>query len=526
MRLLREYLIESPLGRFRKTVRPDRPEWFDQQTSFFLPNAKVAIAMGGNRSGKTFTASMKTADLILWRQPPPWKNTPFVIVSDTLEQTCDICWAQNLEAIIPPDKIQSISWHDRAKNHPSRVTMKADWTERPGCNWVLEFHALKQGRRNLQGRKIGGCWFSEQFEWPIFDEVLRGCAHTWFDGAQFAEFTPIEPKLCAAVERRRKQAMKSGALPGWKFFRLNTEANKAHLDPGWFASWFSQMDPSVRDTRMTGAMPIFAGLVYPSFNPDVHVLDDDDWRRVTGKPFPGTADAAWTANTEGAGRYVLGNHDEMKTAFPLNIRHSRGADWGFTKENAFVVLWGFRDGTGRWFIYDEMYDPANSRTCDRIEEIKNRWPWYSSLPDIYGLTHCDASRPDLILEFNVADIPSVGATHRIESGVEAVKNLLSIERIGDQAGRSKLETQLYIYGPNCPHLIDEITQYQYIQGTENSKNPRPGKPVPNPWNDHCLDSLRYLIWGNRSHTTNDTAESLFVAGAHDRHGVHGARRRH
>lgn len=514
--------MSGPLRQF--SPRPDRPEDFDQQTSFVGRNAKVAIAAGGNRSGKSFSAAMKCADLVLWQQEPPWKNTPFVIVSDTLETTCDICWSQNLEALIPPDQIEHIAYHNRGKNHPSRITLLQKW-KTPGVNWVIEFHALGQGRRNLQGRKIGGCWFSEQFEWPIFDEVLRGCAHTWYDGAQFAEFTPVDPRLCSAVEQRRKLAMK-GLLPGWKFYRLNTNMNRHNVDAGWFKSWFSQLDPSIRETRLTGALPIFKGLVYPHFNPDIHILDDAGWERVTGKPFPGTEDRSkWEPNTEGAGRYTLSDHFGMKAAFPFHIQHFRGVDWGFTHDNAFVCLWAFKDGSGRWFIYDEFYEDFCGRTADRIEEIKTRWPWNNDFADIYGQAFCDSSRPDLINEFNLSGIPAHGATHQIEHGVECVRNQMAVSRVGDHSGREKLETRFYIYGPNCPHLLDEITQYQYVEGNSTGKNPRPGKPIPNDWNNHCLDAMRYVIYGNRVPGGDIGPSSIFVAGDPGRHGVRGGGRR-
>lgn len=502
---------------YRFAPRPDRPEQYDQQTSFCGRNAKVAIAAGGNRSGKTFSAAQKTGRLLLWDQPPPWEDTPFVIVSNTYEQTCDICWKQNLSKIIPRDQIKHISWHSQKDNRPSRVVLK-DWPGRPGKNWVIEFHAVAKGRQKLQGQKIGGCWFSEQFPWEVFDEILRGCGHTWYDGAQFAEFTPLDADLCVAVERRRKDAI-AGTLPGWKFYRLNTACNQGHLDAGWYKTWFSQLDASVRETRMTGAMPLFKGAIYPHFNPEIHVLDDAGWKRVTGKPFPGADDPKRENKSDPAGRYLLSSHFELKAAFPANVRHRRGVDWGFSADHPFVTEWGFTDGTGRWFIYDELYDPTCSRTVERIEEIKLRWPWEPNLASIYGQTYGDPSRPDLIDEFNYGGIPCSGADNSVDEGIEYMRNLMAVQREGE-----KLATKLYIYAPNCVKLVEQLQQYRWVEGISSGKNPHVARPVPLKWNDDCADSLRYLCFSDRAMPGDTGPSSAFVAGDPGRHGVHGGGR--
>lgn len=505
---------------------PDRPEKYSQQTSFFGRNGKVQIAMGGNRSGKSYVAAMKCAKLLLWDQPPPWKDTPFVIVSNTYEQTCDICWKQNLSKIIPPSQITHPSWHNKADNRPSHVYLK-EWPNRPGKNWVIEFHAVAKGRQKLQGQKIGGCWFSEQFPWEVFDEILRGCGHTWFDGAQFAEFTPIEADLCVAVENKRNAAAK-GDLPGWKFYRLNTDDNKHNLNENWYKTWLMQLDPSVRETRMTGAIPLFRGAIYPHFSPDIHVLDDAGWLRVTGKRFPGTERDPKTGlrrdgrgkdlNLPETGRYLLSDHFEMKAAFPLNVAHRRGVDWGFSEDHPFCTVWGFKDGTGRWFIYDELFDPSCSRTSDRIAEIKNRWPWENNLATIYGPTYADPSRIDLIDEFNCGGIPCDGADNSVDTGIETMRNLMAVQRFGD-----KLETKLYIYGPNCPKLIEHLRQYRWVEGVNTGKNPHVARPVPLKHFDDLCDALRYMCHSDRSHMIDEIPPGMTVSGDGSRHGVWSAR---
>ena len=64
--------------------RKDQHERFDQQTSFFNSAAHgVIFLVGGNGAGTTETALAKAAKFVLSEQPPPRKDTPFWIISNS-----------------------------------------------------------------------------------------------------------------------------------------------------------------------------------------------------------------------------------------------------------------------------------------------------------------------------------------------------------------------------------------------------------------------------------------------------------
>ena len=221
---------------------------------------------------------MKCASFLL-NTKPPRKDTPFWIISELYYQSMGVCWAEKLNGrqFLPDAEIDfdRIVWHKPSLNWPFYVPLKPF----PGTNknWLLEFKSYGQGRAAMQARSIGGFWFSEQFPWELFVEVLRGCRDYMFRGGQFAEFTPINPDLCIAMEKILDKPPK-----GWGSYRLSTEENRPNLAPEWYDSFQSSVPQEMIQTRFYGALATFEGAIFQSFSPDVHVTDDDAMARLPG----------------------------------------------------------------------------------------------------------------------------------------------------------------------------------------------------------------------------------------------------
>ena len=151
--------------------------------------------------------------------PPPRPDTPFWVISEQYYQACSVCWKEKLcdQQFLPPCNVDwdRIQWFKPNLGWPFIVPLiKNEF----GNNWMLEFKSFGQGRAAMQARSIGGFWFSEQFPWELFVETLRGCREYMFRGGQFAEFTPIDPELCVAIEKQLDNPPR-----GWKFYRLNVD---------------------------------------------------------------------------------------------------------------------------------------------------------------------------------------------------------------------------------------------------------------------------------------------------------------
>jgi phage terminase large subunit-like protein len=262
--------------------RPDRPELFDQQTSYVEANDVVSFFVAGNGSGKTSASAYKCAQFLLHKQPPPRKDTPFWVITNTMQVAGEVLWKEKLlgDGHLPGCEIDwsRVSWANKKANHPSMVPL-LPWPEerggKPDCNWQIEFKSFEMGRQSLQSASIGGFWFSEQFPVGLFTETMVRCRDYLFPGGQFAEFTPLEPDLCVWLEQLLEEVP-----PGWGFYRGNTECNRENLAPNAIEAFMATVPDELIGTRLRGDLATFEGAIYPGFNVAVHVVPDDLLRKI------------------------------------------------------------------------------------------------------------------------------------------------------------------------------------------------------------------------------------------------------
>lgn len=460
--------------------RPDNVANFDQQASFCHNLDPVSFMVGGNAAGTTEAAAYKTAQFLLRQQPPPRKNTPFWVISNTYDQVCGVCWDEKLygHGHIPECEVQwdQVGWLDKKQGYPRSVPLKP-WPGEPHKNWKLEFKSYEQGRRALQARSIGGFWFSEQFPLDLFLETLRGCRDCMFPGGQFAEFTPIDPELCIWVE-----TVMENPPEGWRFYRANTECNKANLAPGWYEQFFATVPDELVATRQTGELASFEGVIYQSFSRAVHTFDG-------------------------------------KIDFPPACTHVMGTDWGASEEHAHCTIFAYMDGMGSWTIYDEYYSVDQSKiTADHVAEIQGKckaWGWpeqiirqrdangngngnqrISDQHLYYRGNFADPSRPGEINEFSRRGIPTSGASNAVYEGINAVRSLLKCHPVTGEPGLRIHE--------RCKMTIEQMRKYRWKKGRRPTAgtflNPQVAAPVPLKRDDDCCDALRYAIYTLLKHS--------------------------
>lgn len=436
--------------------RPDNPDMLDEQSSFCNSRDDMSFLIGGNAAGTTEAAAYKTGQFLLHVQPPPRHDCPFWVLAPTYDLSIGTCWVDKLlgHGHIPRNEVQwnRISWYDKAKGYPARVPLRPWPGQSEENNWCIEFKSYEQSREAFQAASIGGFWFSEQFDWRIFEEVFRGCRDYYHPGGYFAEFTPIDPVLALDVEK-----VMENPPPKWGFYRCNTRLNTA-LAPGWLDQFESIIPDEMIDTRITGAFANFEGVIFPTFSKDVHVVTD------MYKPDP----------------YAI---------------HYRGIDWGSTDEHPTTCTFGCIDQKGTWFVYDEYWNnsqvPSMEDHFHRIisKSLSLGYPPIGSDSHWYAEAYCDPQRPDLVAQLASMGVNAVPATNDVLPGINTIKCKLKVDRV---TGR----TNLYIH-ERCKHLIEEMRKYRWMRGRAPTngavRNPAVAHPAPVKRDDDTVDAMRYMI---------------------------------
>lgn len=436
--------------------RPDDVLAGDEQAGFFECDKLISVALGGNGSGKTYTAAQKCVEFVR-KTPPPVVDTPFWVIGNTYELSCGSCWFQKLKNIIPREWVDwdRITWKSVNRQWPFSVPL-FPW-EPGGGNWILEFKSYEQGRELMQAAAIGGAWFTEQFPYEIFEEVLRGAREYGFPGSIFCEQTPVDPEKSVQL-----QTIFEGWSAGdqkyknWAFFHINTEvAMKAgHVDEAWYETYFGSISEEMLETRKLGMFASFEGAIYQSFKPKIHLVDSAD----LGEP-------------------------------PQGVFHYRSIDWGASEEHPFVCLWGFKDTLGNWVIYDEYW--SNSQTIlwqEHADEILSRVDWQNH--GYHRQSYADPSRPDLFREFAAYGIHLSAANNAVYEGIESVRRALRLHKVTNQPG-------LIIVRDKCPKLARQMSTYRWEHSSGAGTNPKAAKPVPLKRDDDSVDALRYLVHSER-----------------------------
>jgi hypothetical protein len=242
-----------------------------------------------------------------------------------------------------------------------------------------------------------------------------------------------------------------------------------------------------RETRMTGQFPTYAGAVYANFNPAIHVID------IASHPIPSGA------------------------------QHRRSIDWGSGPDNPFGCLWGYKNGVGQWFIYDEYYSNDLSRSViDHLCLIQDQWPWPTPSP-FYGTTWCDPSgtaflriasrlseyvrgRPGTYRNMDV-----LGANNSVIPGIEHCQFMLKLlpGMPPPFAPNGRLDfpsknPQVFI-DRGCVNLIRELRTYRWKQKKMELANAEDKKPEPLKVNDHLVDALRYMLFSEATFRISDIA---------------------
>ena len=409
-----------------------------KQVAFHKCPKKNRWVFGGNRSGKTECGAAETVYMARGIHPyrQNRKDVFGWVVSLSQQVQRDVAQAKVL-SYINPSWIEDVTMISGKKDGLKygvidQIRIKNVF----GGISVIGFKSCDQGREKFQGSSLDFVWFDEEPPEDIYQE----CRMRVLDkkGDIFGTMTPLKGLTFIHDEIYLN---KSGSKEVW--YEFMEWADNPYLDKEEVQSLTDTLTDDQLDSRRYGRFRSSAGLVYPEFDENIHVLKE---------PFTVPTDWQDTISIDPG----LNN--------PLSA-HWYAVDYD---GNIYVVAEHFESGQ------DVFYH------SERIREISDKIGWHrDSNGKINALIDSAANQKNLSSLKSVSELfydcginvnPHVNKD--LFSGIQRVKQYLKVKE-----GKAKL----YIF-PCCVNLIRELKTYRWGEGD-----------VPKKSDDHALDELRYYI---------------------------------
>lgn len=408
-----------------------------KQIEFHKCTKKNRWVFGGNRSGKTECGAVESVWLA--RGIHPYRqNKPNVcgwIVSLTSQVQRDVAQKKFL-SYINKDWIEDICMLQGKKNSPEHgvidyIVIKNVF----GGNSIIGFKSCDQGREKFQGTSLDFVWFDEEPPYDIYLEckmrVLDRCGEifgtmtplkglTWVHDVIYLNKYDDDEVWCEFME--------------W--------GDNPFLDKQTVKSLSSAMGEEELDSRRYGKFVGGGGLVYSSFDENIHVVEPFDVPRE------------WYDN--------ISIDPGLKN--PLSC-HFYACDFD---GNVYVIAEHYKK---------DLEIQVHAR---EILKIADSLGWHrNSSGNLTALIDSASNQKTLASTKSVSELfYDMG----IDVNTKVNKDLFSgISRVRMYLKDANGKTKLYIF-KNCVNLIREIKNYRWGNGDAPVKK-----------DDHALDELRYYI---------------------------------
>lgn len=408
-----------------------------KQLAFHRCKKRNRWVFGGNRSGKTECGAVEA--IWLARGIHPWrknrKNVFGWVVSLSQQVQRDVAQSKILH-YLPPEWIVDITMLSGRKDSPSggvidQIKIKNVF----GGISTIGFKSCDQGREKFQGSSLDFVWFDEEPPKDIYEECLMRVMDR--RGDIFGTMTPLK---------------------GMTFIYNEIYLNRKNNPEVWcqFMSWEDNpflskqeikllegaLDGPSLDSRRYGKFSSGEGLVYPEFDPAVHVIP----------PFP----------------------------IPPEWQDTISIDPGLN--NPLSAHWYAVDWDGNIYVVAEHF--AAGRDVDfharSIKHICGLMGWKSDSKGRYcALIDSAANQRTLASSKSVAEL---FCDNGILVNTNVNKDVFSgICRVKEYLKRGNGRADIYIFD-TCKNMIEEFLTYSWGSGDS-----------PKKVDDHCMDELRYYI---------------------------------
>lgn len=408
-----------------------------KQLAFHRCKKRNRWVFGGNRSGKTECGAVEA--IWLAHGIHPWrknrKNVFGWVVSLSQQVQRDVAQSKILH-YLPPEWIVDITMLSGRKDSPSggvidQIKIKNVF----GGISTIGFKSCDQGREKFQGSSLDFVWFDEEPPKDIYEECLMRVMDR--RGDIFGTMTPLK---------------------GMTFIYNEIYLNRKNNPEVWcqFMSWEDNpflskqeikllegaLDGPSLDSRRYGKFSSGEGLVYPEFDPAVHVIP----------PFP----------------------------IPPEWQDTISIDPGLN--NPLSAHWYAVDWDGNIYVVAEHF--AAGRDVDfharSIKHICGLMGWKSDSKGRYcALIDSAANQRTLASSKSVAEL---FCDNGILVNTNVNKDVFSgICRVKEYLKRDNGRADIYIFD-TCRNMIEEFLTYSWGSGDS-----------PKKVDDHCMDELRYYI---------------------------------
>lgn len=406
-----------------------------KQMIFHKSKKRNRWVFGGNRSGKTECGAVETVWMARGIHPYR-KNKPNVfgwVVSVSYEVQRDVAQSKILH-YLNPEWIEDVVMHTGNKGNPSVGIIDTIVVRNVfGGLSKIGFKSADQGREKFQGASLDFVWFDEEPPQDIYEE----CKMRVLDkkGDLFGTMTPLKGLTWVYDE------IYLNARGNDEVFYVTMEwADNPFLDKKEVEKMTASMSKETLESRRYGHFKSCGGLVYPEFDPEVHVIEPFkvpfEWQDIVSVD-PGLRNplSAHFYCSDGDGNvYVVAEHYAAEK--DIDYHASR------IKEIADEIGWR---RTSDGFIEALMDSAATQRTLSSVKSVA-----------------------ELFYERGIK--PNCRVNKDMFSGINKVKVLLAAR-----------PAKIFIFS-SCVNMIREIKGYFW--GNDD---------LPVKRDDHAMDELRYYV---------------------------------
>lgn len=251
-------------------------------------------------------------------------------------------------------------------------------------------------------------------------------------------------------------------------FEVSTYDNKDNLEPDFIESLESAYSGQMRDRYLLGKWAAYEGLVYPSYDENVHIIRHAE----------------------------LVRHLRRLTMMGFRATIIEGYDHGMAKQSCYIL--GFGDDKHNVFLLDGFYEKEQDigTSADAIERIRNEYDIIPTAPiladpavfrrggtsdkKVVGRTTADI--------FSECGISMMPGNNEIVNGIAKVQAYLKPTKFHKHPLTNAVPAP-HLYVSDKLEFVDkEITDYFWKRDTENESEDKPQDR-----NDHAMDTIKYIL---------------------------------